>query len=233
MPREDNAIVHLAAAVARIAQWQPPMLLNDVTRAYFERLSLVSAPEDAARYKGLLDSSKTAAVQSYFRKNDIEANSELRTTISPVIIQGGFRSNVIPSEATATLDVRAAPGEDMRKFKAEMIRIVDDPHVQIEDGAQEPSSPASSMDTEMFRTLESVSKQIYPGTVTLPWMSTGGSDMLNLRVKGMQCYGIGAEVPQEDLVTHAIHGDNERIKEDGLYQFIRYEFEVIARMARK
>ncbi len=92
MPREDNAIVHLSAAVAKVAQWQPPMLLNDVTRAYFERLSLISAPEDAARYKGLFDASKTAAMQSYFRKNDIEANSVLRTTISPSMIQGGFKS---------------------------------------------------------------------------------------------------------------------------------------------
>jgi acetylornithine deacetylase/succinyl-diaminopimelate desuccinylase-like protein len=233
MPREDNAIVHLAAAVAKIARWQPPMLLNDVTRAYFERLSLISAPADAERYKGLFDGSKTAAIQSYFRKNDIEANSVLRTTISPSMIQGGFKSSVIPSEATATLDIRAAPGEDMQKFKAEMMRIIDDPEVRIEPGVEEPSSPASSMGTEMFRTLESVSKQIYPGTVTLPWMSTGGSDMLSLRIKGMECYGIGPEVPKEDLVTHAIHSDNERIKQDGLYQFIRYEFEVVAKMARK
>src|SRR5207302_3005494 len=137
----------------------------------------------------------------------------LRTTISPSIIQGGFRSSVIPSEATATLDIRAAPGEDMRKFKAEMIRIIDDPAVRVDDGVQEPSSPASSMNTDMFSALESVAKTIYPGVVTLPWMSTGGSDMLNLRIKGMQCYGIGAEVPKEDLVTHAIHSDNERIKE--------------------
>jgi acetylornithine deacetylase/succinyl-diaminopimelate desuccinylase-like protein len=233
MPREDNAIAHLAAAVAKVAQWQPPMLLNDVTRAYFERLSLISAPADAERYKGLFDASKTDAVQSYFRKNDIEANSELRTTISPTIIQGGFRSNVIPSEAKATLDIRAVPGEDMRKFKAEAVRIIDDPEVGVEAGVQEPSSPSSSMSTEMFRTLESVSKHIYPGTVTLPWMSTGGSDMLNLRIKGIECYGIGPEVPREDLVTHAIHSDNERVKQDGLYKFIRYEFEVVAKMAGK
>ena len=140
MPREDNAIVHLSAAVAKIAQWQPPMLLNDVTRAYFERLSLISAQADAERYKGLFDASKTAAVQSYFRENDIEANSVLRTTISPSMIQGGFKSSVIPSEATATLDIRAVPGEDMQKFKADMIRIVDDPEVRIEPGVQEPSS---------------------------------------------------------------------------------------------
>jgi len=232
MPREDNAIVHLSAAVARVAQWQPPMRLNDVTRAYFERLAQVSPPEEAARYRDLFDSSKTDAVQSYFRKHDIEANSELRTTISPSIIQGGFRSNVIPSEATATLDIRAAPGEDMQKFKAEMIRIIGDPAVRVDDGVQEPSSPSSRMDTDMFRALEGVAKQIYRGVVTLPWMSTGGSDMLNLRIKGMQCYGIGAEVPKEDLVTHAIHGDNERIKGDGLYKFVRYEYEVVARLSR-
>ena len=233
MPREDNAIVHLSMAVAKVAEWQPPMLLNDVTRTYFERLSLVSPAADAARYKALFDASKTAVVQGYFRKNDIESNSELRTTVSPAIIQGGFRSNVIPSEATATLDVRAVPGENMEKFKAEMIRIINDPEVQVENGVQEPSSPASTMDTEMFRVLESVSKQIYPGTVTLPWMSTGGSDMLNLRIKGMQSYGIGAEIPKEDLVTHAVHSDNERIKEDALYKFIRYEFEAVAKMAWK
>ena len=121
----------------------------------------------------------------------------------------------------------------MQRFKAEMIRIIDDPEVRIEPGVQEPASPASSMGTEMFRTLESVSKQIYPGTVTLPWMSTGGSDMLSLRIIGIECYGIGPEVPKEDLVTHAIHSDNERIKQDGLYQFVRFEFEVVAKMARK
>jgi hypothetical protein len=64
-------------------------------------------------------------------------------------------------------------------------------------------------------------------------MSTGGSDMLKLRIKGIQCYGIGAEVPKEDLMTHAIHGDNERIKEDALYQFIRFEFEAVAKLAQK
>lgn len=233
MPREDNAIVHLSMAVAKVAEWQPPMKLNDVTRTYFERLSLVSSPEEAARYKALFDASKTEAVQNYFRKNDIQSNSELRTTISPSIIQGGFRSNVIPSEAKATLDVRAVPDENIEKFKAEMIRIINDPDVQVENGVQEPSSPASSMNTEMFRTLESVGKQIYPGAVTLPWMSTGGSDMLNLRIKGMQSYGIGAEVPKEDVVTHAVHGDNERIKEAALYKFIRYEFEAVAKMAGK
>lgn len=231
-PREDNAIAHLGGAVYRIAEWQPPMHLTDITRTYFERLAQVSNPKEAARYKAIFDSAKTSEVQSWFRKNDIETNSVLRTTISPNIIQGGFKSNVIPSEASATLDIRAVPGEDMDKFKAEMERVIGDPEIAIEasnyNGA---AAPPSAMDTEMFRTLEQVQKQLYPGTVILPWMATGATDMRGLRIKGMQCYGIGAEIPREDKLTHAMHSDNERVKESGLYQFVRYEYEVVAKMA--
>ena len=231
-PREDNAIVHLGGAVSKIGQWQPPMHLTDITRTYLERLAQVAPPEEAARYKMLFDSAHTMEAQDWFRKNDIEMNSELRTSISPNIIQGGFKSNVIPSEAVATLDIRAVPGEDMEKFKAMMQQVISDPQVKIEAANfQAPPSPPSTMDTEMFRMLEAVQKEIYPGTAILPWMSTGGTDMRGLRAKGMQCYGIGAEIPREDKVLHAMHSDNERIKEAGLYKFIRYEYEVVARMA--
>ncbi len=75
------------------------------------------------------------------------------------------------------------------------------------------------------------SKKYYPGTVTIPWMATGATDMRGLRAKGAQCYGIGAEVPAEDLVAHAMHSDNERIKESGLYTFVHYMHDVVSQMA--
>jgi acetylornithine deacetylase/succinyl-diaminopimelate desuccinylase-like protein len=236
MPREDNAIVHLSAAVAALGHWQPPMHLTDVTRTMLERLALASSPEDAARINALFDSSKTAEAQEYFRKNNIEMNSILRTSISPNIIQGGFRSNVIPSEATATLDIRAIPGEDMDEFKEMMTKVIDDPGVIIEStqtgaAANAPPPPASGIQTEMFKTLERVQQKYYPGTVTIPWMATGATDMRGLRAKGAQCYGIGAEVPAEDLVAHAMHSDNERIKESGLYTFVHYMHDVVSQMA--
>jgi acetylornithine deacetylase/succinyl-diaminopimelate desuccinylase-like protein len=234
MPRMDNAIMHLGGAVWKIGQWQPPMNLTDVTRTYFEKLAQVSPPEDAARYKALFDSSKTEEAQAYFRKNNIEVNSMLRTSISPNIITGGFKSNVIPSEAEATLDIRAIPGEDMEKFKAMMEKVINDPQVTIEAGNfQAPSPQPSTTGTEMYRMLETVQHRLFPGTATLPYMVTGGTDMRGLRLKGMECYGIGAELPTEDMVTHAMHSDNERIKESGLYQFVRYEYEVVAAMAVK
>src|SRR3954451_24067443 len=114
-PRRDNAIVHLATAVSRIGNWEPPMRLNDVTRTFFERLATISPPEEAARYNGLVDPRKTVAIQNYFADHDLCKYSILRTSISPTILSGGFRQNVIPSQAEVMLDIRALPDEDMTK----------------------------------------------------------------------------------------------------------------------
>jgi acetylornithine deacetylase/succinyl-diaminopimelate desuccinylase-like protein len=232
MPREDNAIVHVATAVGKIGAWQPPMELTPITKLYIEGLEKVSPPEEAARLKDLFDPAKTNVAQMYFRANNIRMNSTIRTSISPNIIQGGFRANVIPSEATATLDIRAVPGEDIVKFKAMMENVISDPEVQLITPPTWPKeTPSSSIDTELYRDLSSVQKSLFPNTITIPGMSTGGTDMKGLRAKGMQCYGIGAELPTEDLITHAMHSDNERIKESALYDFVKYEYSVVAKIA--
>src|SRR6266568_576275 len=126
MPRLDNPIAHLGAAVGKLLAWQPPMRLNETTREYFSRLAKISSPEDAYLYTHL----EEASVQQKLAAGKISQNSMLRTSISPTIIKGGFRENVIPADAEATLDVRALPDENMEAFVAEMGRIIDDP----EDG---------------------------------------------------------------------------------------------------
>src|SRR5918993_229711 len=108
VPLEDNAVAHLGEAVGAIAQWTPPTRLNETTATYFKRLAQVSSPEEAARYRDALspDPAVSGPAQQYLRKNEPRHWSMLRTSLSPTIIQGGYRSNVIPSEATANIDVR-------------------------------------------------------------------------------------------------------------------------------
>src|SRR5204862_4879639 len=56
MPRLDNPIVHLAAAVAKIGAYQPPMRLIDTTRVFFERTAAISPPDEAFLLTHLEDS---------------------------------------------------------------------------------------------------------------------------------------------------------------------------------
>jgi acetylornithine deacetylase/succinyl-diaminopimelate desuccinylase-like protein len=108
-PRADNAIVHLAAAITHLGRWQAPMRLNATTRAWFDGLAKVSAPDDAFRYAHVADPEYSASIQDYMAQHEVANYSLLRTSIAPTVIRGGFRANVIPSEAEAILDVRALP----------------------------------------------------------------------------------------------------------------------------
>ncbi len=143
--------------------------------------------------------------------------------------------NVIPSEAEATIDVRALPDEDISAFYEEMRRVIADPAVTIEPltaGAR-PVAPPSRLDTEMFRALERVSQQMYPGSTTLPTMLGAATDMAQLRAKGIQSYGIGPVSTEEDAVKYGAHSDVERLPESSLYGFVEFTWRAVIEVAGK
>ena len=233
IPRVDNPLVHLAAAVEKIGTWQTPMRLNDTTRTYFEKLASISPPDKADRYRGLTDPGRTAAVQRYLAVNEPQHYSMLRTSVVPTILKAGFRINVIPSEAEATLDIRALPDEDMPKFFEEMREVIKDPAVKIEPRTDNlrPAGAPSRLDTEMYRALEYAARKTFPGSTVMPMMSTGATDMSYLRAKGIQSYGIGPAVSDEDLANFGPHSDVERILESSLYSLVQFTWDAVTEVA--
>jgi len=228
VPRMDNALIHLSAAVEKVGRWQTPMRLNDTTRTYFEKLATISTPENAARYNALLNPQSAPAAQRYLQEHDPGAYSMLRTSVVPTMLKAGVGANVIPSEAEATLDIRALPDEDIAKFYAEMAKVIDDPQVKIVPlPATRPFSPATRLDTEMYRALERVSKQMYPGVTVLPSMSTGASDKAQLRAKGQQSYGIGPATKRDDGANYGAHSDVERLAESSIYPFVEFVWNAV------
>lgn len=118
VPRQDNALIHLGAAVEKVGRWQTPMRLNDTTRTYFEKMATISTAEKAARYNALLNPASADAAQRWMAANEPASYSMLRTSVVPTMLKAGVGANVIPSEAEATLDIRALPDEDIAKFYA-------------------------------------------------------------------------------------------------------------------
>ena len=234
MPLQSNAIVHLADAVAKIGKWAPPVRFNEITTAYFNRLATVSSPAEAARYRNVLsaDPEVRSRADDYFRANDPRHASMLRTSISPNIFQGGYRFNVIPSEAVATLDVRMLPDEDPQAFLQQVKTVIDDPAVEVAFSGQSARPPGTTrLNTEAFEILERNVTKHYKAT-TLPTMSNGATDMAFLRAKGVQCYGIGPATDIEDVGKgFGAHSDQERILESELHRFVRFHYDVVADIA--
>jgi len=232
-PTRGNAIAHLSDAVAKIAYWDPPMRLNDTTRTYFEKLAQVSEPADAARFRDLLDPARSAAVREYLAINEPATYSMLHTSISPNIIQGGFQSNVIPSEATATLDIRALPDENMPAFYELMRKVINDPAVEIVPNASRGrvAGPPVSISSDVYKALEASFKSVY-GVPTLPLMGTGATDMSQLRPRGVQCYGVGAARDDEDVLKgFGAHSDQERMPEESVAKHLQFYWLTVTSVA--
>jgi acetylornithine deacetylase/succinyl-diaminopimelate desuccinylase-like protein len=235
VPLQSNSIVHLADAVAKVAKWQPPVRPNETTAAYFKRLATISPPEQAERYRNVLspDPKVSAAADEYFRANEPRHASMLRTSVSPNMFQGGYRVNVIPSEATATLDVRTLPDEDPAKFIEEVRRVINDPSVEVNYTARDVRPGGTTrLNTDAFAAIEANVTKHYK-VVTLPTMSTGATDMAYLRAKGMQCYGIGPALDIEDGPKgFGAHSDQERILENELFRFVRFNYDIVLDLVR-
>lgn len=234
VPLQSNAIVHLSKAIAAVADWQPPVRFSDTITTYFSRLASISEPAAAARYQALLSpgTEDFDNALAYLKANEPRNAAVLFSTISPTIVEGGYRVNVIPSDASATLDVRLLPQEDPEEFLMALRQVVNDASVDVNWAARDVRPGASSrLDTEAFRVIEEVMQSHYDATV-IPTMSTGATDMAYLRARGIQCYGIGPAIDAEDgPLGFGAHSDQERIIESELYRFVRAHYEIVERLA--
>jgi acetylornithine deacetylase/succinyl-diaminopimelate desuccinylase-like protein len=236
IPLKTNAVVHLADAVSAVAKWRTPIRINDTTGLYFSRLAELSAPAEAQWYRDILstDPKKVEAVDEYFLDQEPRHASMLRTSISPNEFNAGYRSNVIPSEAKARLDVRTLPDEDPVKFLEQVKKVINDAAIDVVYTSRDtrPPTPVARLDSEAFKALEMNVQKDYQAP-TLPTMGTGATDMAYLRSKGMQCYGIGpATDVEEGPLGFGAHSDQERVLESEILRFARFNWDVIVDLAR-
>ena len=234
-PRPDNAVIHVASAVAKFASWQPPMRLNDTTRAYFERLATISQPEEAWRYTHISDPGHAPAIDRYFGEHEFGHYSILRTSITPTMVKAGFRINVIPSEAEAYLDVRALPDENLENLTAQIREVIADASVDVAPAqrAERPATPPSRIDTPLFQAFEKVQRRMFPGAITLPSMLTGATDMAQLRARGVEAYGFGGIIDDRDGGLSGAHTDDERIARSSLEKMVEFLWYSVLEVAAK
>ena len=235
VPSRNNAVTRLTAAIGKIAEWTPPLRINETTGAYFKKLATMVPADVAKIYRDILnpDPKVSKAASDWLLEHQPNHWSMVHTSLVPTIINGGFRYNVIPSEAKATIDVRLHPDEDQSAFLDMVRKVVNDPSVEVRWG-RERYRPAGGarIDTEAYRTLEAQTTKHY-NTIVLPTMGVGATDMSNLRAKGIECYGIGPALDSEDAGKgFGAHSDQERILESELHRFVRFQYDVVMELAR-
>jgi acetylornithine deacetylase/succinyl-diaminopimelate desuccinylase-like protein len=212
IPLEGNAITRLGRALAAIGNHREPTRLTPTTHAFFGQLSAVWPDATEAHAMADVTSGDTERVgrgAELLRQTPV-FDAVLRTGISATIVEGGIRTNVIPTEATAKLNVRTLPGDSIDRVVATLAHLVDDPNVTIEVTTRGDESPSSDIASPMFVAITETVKEIGPAMVTVPYLSTGATDSARLRMLGMQAYGI-LPFPMDQDDEDRMHGNDERI----------------------
>ena len=220
MPRPDNAIFALARALAKLSAYEMPIALTPATRRFLETLVRTSAPPLASHYQTLLSSTDPSAIAQADREvsRDPLMHAIIRNTIAPVIIHGGFRSNVIPGSADATINVRVIPGTDPQAVVKELQRVMDDPaiSVRLANPSAAPSrAAASSEDTDLYRALEQQARRTFPGAEVTPYLFQAGTDAGAWRNRGIPVYGIYPYPITPDELAR-MHGNDEKVSIESL-----------------
>jgi acetylornithine deacetylase/succinyl-diaminopimelate desuccinylase-like protein len=236
VPLPGNALAALARAVERVHAWKPPVRLIETSRLYFTRLAAIEAdPEMRAAMLAL--TAPGASPEAVERAaavlgRDPLHNAVLRTGASLTLLNGGFRSNVIPSEGKATFNVRVVPGDDIRQIVAEMNRVGGEPSVRFAlDGEPADAPPPSPVNTALYRSMEAAARAMAPSAQVIPFMSTGATDGAVLRAAGIPTYGI-LPMPLDGASELRMHGDNERVPVASLGWAAEYLYRVLAGVAR-
>jgi acetylornithine deacetylase/succinyl-diaminopimelate desuccinylase-like protein len=166
-------------------------------QTYFTALAAKEEPPKAEQYRNL----EKALADPGFRKEFLgnpTYNALVRNTISPTVLEGSNKTNVIPAHARAQLDCRLLPGEDPRQFVASLEKVVGDPEVKFSILLNFPPL-ASEADTELFRAIRSVAERHDPQAPVVPAVLGGFTDSHYFRQKGIVSYGFtGIALTEED-----------------------------------
>jgi len=233
MPLKDNAIFALSRAMTRIAEFETPVALIPSTRQFFSALGKTSPPPLAAAFSDLLGTDAVRVHAADLRiSTDPLLHAIMRTTISPVLMNAGFRSNVIPGSASATLNVRMIPGADPEALAADLQRIAAEPGVTIRAanaGARRVTQESSDT-TELYAALVRAARTQFPGAEVTPYLFQAGTDAAAWRTRGVPVYGIYPYPISPDELTR-MHGNDERVSVASLRQGTEMIFRTLMAVA--
>jgi len=210
-PTKDNAVVHLAAAVAKIGTYSAPVHLTSIVRRYFEGLAALEDDDIGKWMRSMETSDRGEHAQRVISDASPLWNAMLRDTIAPTVLTAGVANNVIPAEARANLNVRLLPGDSISTVVNDLNKLVNDPLVRLEVQPNAGlTAPSSSLESEFYGVISKVVSREFGGAPTLPFQSTWLTDSAQLRLHQVQALGlVPFPLTQDDLKR--MHGDDERI----------------------
>jgi acetylornithine deacetylase/succinyl-diaminopimelate desuccinylase-like protein len=230
VPRADNAVYALAAALGRLAAFRFPVQYNEVSQRSFARAADLESGQLADDLRAAsLGATDGPAIERLSAIPYI--NSDLRTTCVATMLTGGHAENALPQSATATVNCRVFPGVPEAEIKRQLEAVVADATIGVTTAYPMTASTASPLRDDVMTAVDRLANRYWPGAVVVPGMSAGATDGLYLRNIGVPVFGVGAiEIAPDDERSHGL---DERVPVRSLFRAREFWYELIETLAAR
>ena len=215
LPVPKNAIYDLSRALLAVHGHEFPIMLNQVTEAFFSGSADLVGPETGAAMRRIVADPGDAGAASTLSE-DPGYNARLRTTCVATLLEGGHAQNALPQTAQANVNCRILPGHDPADVEAQLKALAEPFDVAVSARGSATPSPSSPLTSQVLGPIEQITGEMWPGVPVLPVMSTGATDSLYLRREGIPVYGVSGIFG--DMDDMRAHGRDERILIEHFYE---------------
>ncbi len=231
LPVKDNAIYHLTNALARLSAFEFPVQLNEITRGYFERSDEVESDAAvAADMRAVARPTPDAAAAARLSARLPYWNSMMRTTCVATRLGGGHANNALPQLATANVNCRILPGVSVESVMKTISETLADPAITISLVNKATPSQAATLRPDVMNAVERITRELFPGVIVVPVMSTGATDSLYFRNAGIPTFGIDGTFGDVDDVRS--HGRDERVGVKQYFEGLEFQYRLIKALAK-
>jgi acetylornithine deacetylase/succinyl-diaminopimelate desuccinylase-like protein len=228
-PVPDNAIYHLAAGLHRFSRFDFPVKLTETTRAYFRAISREERGQLAADLLALTQTPPDRKAVARLRVSPFY-HAMMGNTCVATMVNAGHAENALPERAVATIQCRLLPGQDPEQVRRTIVGVVADSAISVKLANRPVPSPASPIRPALMTTIERITSQMWPGTITLPVMDVWSSDGPHFRRAGIPVYGLSAVFYDVDHVTS--HGVDERVGINEFYEGVEFMYRFVQAVGR-
>jgi acetylornithine deacetylase/succinyl-diaminopimelate desuccinylase-like protein len=217
VPRADNAIATLAAALLRVSRYNFPVQFNEVTREFFSKTALVEGPSMSRAMRALVANPRNADALLVVSAEP-RYNAMLRTTCVATMLKGGHADNALPQLAEANVNCRMYPGTTAEQVAARLTRVINDTTVQvIPQFADRPPEPPTPLLPEVMEPVERITRELFGNIPVIPTMSTGATDSRYFRQLGIPAFGVSG-ILSDPAVDARAHGRDERMRIESYFE---------------
>jgi carboxypeptidase PM20D1 len=219
LPPRDTAIGTLSAALARLERSPFPASIGGVMRDTLE----TAAPEMSGVNRIALTNLwlLEPLVRMQMEKTSQTA-AAIRTTTALTIFNAGNKENVLPGNATATVNFRLLPGETEASVIERVRSVVADGRIGItpKPGNTDPP-PVTSTTSANYRAIKRTIREIFPDAIVAPGLMVAATDSRNyIGVTDSIFRFSPVRATAEDLKR--FHGTDERLSISNYADMIRF-----------